>query len=120
MNKRLVNNVDQWPSQDIYFVITYSKNLPVESFSCDWTGTPGQPLSQENTWSCCSATNKCPANEGDCDSSDDCKDGLICGIDNCQSLNPGKPFPSGADCCVDAIGKLHFFSIPSLKNIRQY
>ena len=79
--------------------------------NCDWTGTPGQPLTDENTWSCCSATNKCPVNEGDCDSSDDCKDGLICGIDNCESLNTGKPFPSGADCCVKpASGK---FSLPS-------
>ena len=90
-------------------VSTYFKKLSVKSVNCDWTGTPGQPLTDENTWSCCSPTKECTVNEGDCDSSDDCKDDLICGTDNCQSLNPGKPFPTGADCCVVAPRKLRIF-----------
>ena len=80
----------------------------VNSISCDWTGTPGQPLTDKDTWSCCSTENKCTLNEGDCDSNNDCEDGLFCGIDNCKSVNPGKPFPSGADCCMN-LGKLQLF-----------
>jgi hypothetical protein len=91
------------------YVNIYFKKLSVKSFDCDWTGISGQPLTDENTWSCCSATKQCPVNKGDCDINDDCKDDLICGINNCQSLNPGEPFPSGADCCVVAPRKLHIF-----------
>ena len=76
-------------------------NISVDPTSCDWTGTLGHPLANKDTWSCCSTENKCTHNEGDCDSNNDCEDGLVCGIDNCQDLNPGKPFPSGADCCSD-------------------
>ena len=80
------------------------------TYSCDWTGTPGQPLTDENTWSCCSAANKCSENEGDCDSNEDCEEGLFCGTNNCKSLNTGNPFPTGADCCVNStLRKSQFF-----------
>ena len=56
--------------------------------SCDWSGT-----FDENTWSCCSVTNKCKEKEGDCDSDDQCEGNLICGFNNCQ-------FDPLADCCT--------------------
>ena len=67
-------------------VFTYSEKLSVQV--CDWTG--------ENTWSCCSEENKCRLHEGDCDSNDECEEGLTCGQDNCKTLNPEKPFPTSA------------------------
>ena len=47
-----------------------------------------------NVYNCCSSTNKCGLNEGDCDSNNECIGDLVCGRDNCQF-----PFPSDADCC---------------------
>ena len=44
----------------------------------------------------CTNTNPCGEDEGDCDSHDECNDGLICGSNNC-------PFSSDTDCCT--IGK---------------
>ena len=67
-------------------VFTYSEKLSVQT--CDWTG--------ENTWSCCSEENKCRLHEGDCDSNDECEEGLTCGQNNCLKLNPEKPFPTSA------------------------
>ena len=47
-----------------------------------------------NVYSCCSSTNQCDVNQGDCDSDNECSGYLICGNNNCQS-----PFPTDADCC---------------------
>ena len=33
---------------------------------------------------CCSITNKCDLGGGDCDNDSDCKENLICGINNCK------------------------------------
>ena len=44
----------------------------------------------------CTTTNPCGEDEGDCDSIDDCQDGLACGSNNCPySLG----FDSEVDCC---------------------
>ena len=43
---------------------------------------------------CCSSSNQCDVNQGDCDSDNECKGNLVCGDNNCPS-----PFPSTADCC---------------------
>ena len=43
---------------------------------------------------CCSTSNLCGINEGDCDSDDECSGDLSCGNNNCPA-----PFPSNADCC---------------------
>ena len=52
------------------------------------------------SWSCCSSANKCEENQGDCDEDTDCKDGLICGINNCKDIH-GLNFPEdSADCCI--------------------
>ena len=47
-----------------------------------------------DSYTCCTSSNPCGLHQGDCDSDSECKDGLACGRDNCQS-----PFPSDADCC---------------------
>ena len=57
---------------------------------CIWSGT-----SVAETWGCCSSSNPCGANEGDCDSDNDCSGNLKCGFNNCA----GSQFPSAADCC---------------------
>ena len=48
--------------------------------------------------SCCTTTNKCGEDEGDCDIDSDCKDGLQCGTDNC-SQKSGLQWGPGDDCC---------------------
>ena len=40
----------------------------------------------------CTSNNPCASGEGDCDSNDECQDGLFCGSENCQ----GAP---SMDCC---------------------
>ena len=50
-----------------------------------------------NVYTCCSSTNQCDHNQGDCDSDSECSGDLICGSNNCKF-----PFPSDADCCYGA------------------
>ena len=50
-----------------------------------------------NVYTCCSSTNQCDRNQGDCDSDSECSGDLICGSNNCKF-----PFPSDADCCYGA------------------
>ena len=45
---------------------------------------------------CCQPSNLCGENEGDCDSDLDCKEGLVCGADNCV----GSTFQPTDDCCA--------------------
>ena len=56
----------------------------------------------------CSTINNCGDNEGDCDSNDECQDGLACGANNCHvSLG----FANDTDCCyMPALGDEHFCS----------
>jgi len=49
-------------------------------------------------WSCCSADSKCGHGEGDCDTHDDCEDGMFCGANNCEDFNTDDP-ATGSDCC---------------------
>ena len=46
--------------------------------------------------SCCTSSNRCGENEGDCDFDVDCEGNLKCGIDNCN----GASFDDGDDCCT--------------------
>ena len=55
-----------------------------------------------NVYSCCTSSNQCDENQGDCDSDDECIGNLQCGKDNCQS-----PFPSDADCCFSKFTVLY-------------
>ena len=59
---------------------------------------------RDDTYTCCTASDPCDINQGDCDSDNDCSGYLICGNDNCKS-----PFPSDVDCCQ--LGKITTFSI---------
>ena len=54
---------------------------------------------------CCSSSEQCSINQGDCDLDSDCSGNLVCGTDNCQSH-----FPSTADCCEEQEGKLFYNS----------
>ena len=53
---------------------------------------------------CCTYYNKCEAGQGDCDTNNDCMDGLKCGTDNC-GVSWTKFIPSREgwdvydDCC---------------------
>ena len=49
---------------------------------------------------CCTKEEKCSIGEGDCDLDDDCQEGLICGVDNCDSGFPGTEY----DCCQQPLG----------------
>ena len=49
-----------------------------------------------NVYTCCSSSNQCDVNQGDCDSDNDCRDDLVCGNNNCES-----PFPLSTDCCEE-------------------
>ena len=62
-------------------------------------------IKDDDIYTCCSSSNQCGANQGDCDSDNDCSGSLVCGEDNCQP-----PFPIDADCCT---GKFSFFLIRS-------
>ena len=44
--------------------------------------------------------NTCSVNEGDCDSNDECQDGLVCGSNNCQA---SLGFDSDVDCCFQVL-----------------
>ena len=48
--------------------------------------------------SCCTTTNKCGENEGDCDTDSQCKEGLKCGTDNCIGKS-GFQWGAADDCC---------------------
>ena len=50
--------------------------------------------------SCCSPINKCEADDGDCDTDDDCKAGLKCGTKNCKEKS-GLHWDSDDDCCYE-------------------
>ena len=52
--------------------------------------------------SCCTSSNPCGINQGDCDSDSDCNGDLICGKDNCIDLWPsfGDVY---ADCCIEGL-----------------
>jgi len=46
-------------------------------------------------WYCCTSSNLCGADEGDCDVDSECAGSLICGTNNC----PSGFYYSGFDCC---------------------
>ena len=51
-------------------------------------------------YDCCTSSNPCGLNEGDCDNDSECNGNLICGTDNCQSLDSGWA-ASDFDCCME-------------------
>ena len=51
-------------------------------------------------YECCKSSNNCAVGEGDCDSDSDCNGNLICGGDNCQSIDSDWA-ASDFDCCME-------------------
>ena len=47
--------------------------------------------------SCCTSRNPCGEGEGDCDRHGDCKEGLLCGRNNCKKF--GHYYQASDDCC---------------------
>ena len=56
---------------------------------------------KQNPWDCCSNSNPCRENEGDCDNDNDCLGNLKCGHGNGLEDNCDNSFAEGADCCYD-------------------
>ena len=57
--------------------------------------TPQCHNSDSPAWDCCQVDSKCGQGLGDCDSDDECENGLVCKADSC-----GSDWPEGYDCCV--------------------
>ena len=70
------------PNVLIIFLSSYS----IDSDCCS---------ARKTNWDCCTSSQKCGVNRGDCDSDNDCKRGLKCGKDNCPAGFPTKSY----DCC---------------------
>ena len=76
----------------------------IQSFSvCD----------KKNPWNCCSSSNPCGENEGDCDNDNDCLGNLKCGHGNGLEDNCDNSFAEGADCCFDPNLSYNTTSTPS-------
>ena len=58
----------------------------------------GLPLGCTGGDTCCTAINPCGVDQGDCDTTDQCKTGLKCGTDNC-SIKTGLEWDAEDDCC---------------------
>ena len=57
--------------------------------------TPQCHNSESPAWDCCRVDAKCGQGLGDCDSDEECENGLVCKADGC-----GSDWPEGYDCCV--------------------
>merc|ERR1712032_119551 len=53
-----------------------------------------------DTGSCCTISNQCGVGEGDCDSDEQCLDGLTCGTNNCQGQYGWGAEHQHSDCCT--------------------
>ena len=71
-----------------------------------WTATNDIYIKCANEDDFCTSQNPCGTDQGDCDTHDECQDGLSCGSNNCpDSLG----FHSEFDCCyVPTVGDEHF------------
>jgi len=56
--------------------------------------------SSNANWSCCTSSNPCGENQGDCDVNSDCKSGLVCEQNKCPSGFPSSSY----DCCAKPAG----------------
>ena len=81
------------------------KNDLVNRLDCGTKNCPNSPEFDPDDNCCtkgnghdsfCTANNLCDDNEGDCDNDNECKDGLVCGENNCP-ISP--EFQPGDDCC---------------------
>jgi len=56
-------------------------------------------LAREEDWDCCKYHDKCGLGEGDCDTDNDCKEGLRCGHNNCRQHYSRSHMSKVVDCC---------------------
>ena len=63
---------------------------------------------------CCTKDDPCDVEEGDCDSDDECKEGLICGQANCDETKFGKN--QRTDCCQNQMGNIFVLCSKKYKN----
>ena len=71
-----------------------------------WSSTNDVYIKCANEDDFCTSENQCETNQGDCDTHDECQDGLACGSNNCPDY---LGFHSEFDCCyVPTVGDEHF------------
>ena len=80
-----------------------TNNLALTQYDCSYRSLFFPPRTiwnsmghSANGWSCCTKENKCDWFQGDCDKDEECKDGLVCGSNNCQT---GMGIDVRIDCC---------------------
>ena len=66
----------------------------LDNFNCNGTGDSVM------VEFCCTKENPCSEGDGDCDVDEDCKDGLICGTNNCDKSKFNFKW---ADCCEEGM-----------------
>jgi len=79
------------------------------SAPCDFGASPHDdcprnPVVQVLSRHCCNSKRPCGVGEGDCDTDEDCGNGLKCGKRNCAQFRP-ENF-AGADCCYNPWAQL--------------
>ena len=62
------------------------------------TATTGTETELEWEYKYCSSSSPCSLGEGDCDNDNECREGLVCGTDNCQDYS--QHAHGDADCCI--------------------
>ena len=79
------------PITKIVFEYIYNIDIDIQCYY-------GLPLGCTGGDTCCTAINPCGVDQGDCDTTDQCKTGLKCGTDNC-SIKTGLEWDAEDDCC---------------------
>ena len=74
--------------------VPISPLLKGSSRDCSLKYNKGKDVS--GNWGCCTADSPCDQWQGDCDDNGDCKEGLVCGANNCPT---GYGTSIEYDCC---------------------
>ena len=103
------------PITKMFIQIYYIYNIDID-IQCYY----GLPLGCTGGDTCCTAINPCGVDQGDCDTTDQCKTGLKCGTDNC-SIKTGLEWDAEDDCCytpgaIDMIFSPHLIENYTLVN----
>jgi len=79
--------------------LTILLGLLVSAFQLELVAAGALGPGSNADWVFCSPSNQCEIGGGDCDNNSDCKEGLICGEDNCKTWHPQAH--QAADCCME-------------------
>ena len=96
---RTTNDLEAICPNNEGYVLSWDYRDSNSYFVNTWISTNDVYIKCANENDFCTYDNPCESNEGDCDSNDECKDGLFCGSKNCQTQ------PS-MDCCESQGNKL--------------